>query len=445
MAVVVDQAKLVLNSFAAIFQNNLISKDLVTWKKFDNEMTDRNGLTVVEQVTPRYIVTQTVDGVVDLTTGVQDSVYGSEQYRLNRTFGASMGWGDWNKVRDIHSARENEALKSAALELANKIDAYILGFATLASNNWTGNVANAINDFDDVANGFTRLKEEGVEDPDLRAVLTYGDKQALASTILYGGGNAGSLAAAGAVGNAALSGLGDGMYREGFTGSIAGTPTLFTQQLPTLITGTRTNGTVAGAGQGVNYSAVAISPAPGQYMSQTINLSGLGANATIKDGEVFTIAGVFAYDNRLGASLGRLQQFRVIGDVTAAAGGTATARIFPAIIVPAAGNIGTNAVNTANATVTAVPADLAVVTWQGAASTQIKPRLLMNKKAIIVNTADLPVPDTGKSSRVSLTKLPLSVRMWKDSVFATGEHRIRFDVALTANVVDRRRLVRISG
>lgn len=448
MAIVVDQAKLVLNSFAAIFQNNLISKDLVTWKKFDNEMTDRNGLTVVEQVTPRYIVTQTVDGVVDLTTGVQDSVFGSEQYRLNRTFGASMGWGDWNKIKDIGSARESEALKSAALELATKIDAYILGFATLASNNWTGNVANAINDFDDVASGFTRLKEEGVEDPDLRAVLTYGDKQALASTILYGGGNNGSLAAAGPVGNAALAGMGDGVFREGFTGSIAGTPTLFTQQLPTLITGTRlqTGGTMNGAAQNVNYSAVSISPAPGQYLSQTISVTGLGANATIKDGEVFTIAGVFAYDNRLQASLGRLQQFRVIGDQTATAGGAIAAmRIFPAIIVPAAGQIGTNAVNTANATVDSVPGAAAGLTFLGAPSTAIKPRLLMNKKAVIVNTADLITPATGESSRVSLTKVPLSVRMWKDSVFATGEHRVRFDVALTANIVDRRRLVRISG
>jgi hypothetical protein len=90
---------------------------------------------------------------------------------------------------------------------------------------------------------------------------------------------------------------------------------MFTQQLPTLTTGTRTNGTVAGANQNVNYSAVSISAAPGQYMSQTLNIAGLGAAATIKDGEVFTIANVFAYDNRLQASLApRLQQFRVIGD-----------------------------------------------------------------------------------------------------------------------------------
>ena len=432
MAVTVDQAKLVLNSFAAIFQNNLISKDLVTWKKFDGEMNDRNALTVVEQVGPRFVTTRSSSAVQDLSGGVQDMVYGSEQYKLSEVWGTSMGVGDFNKIRDIGDARDSEALKNAAINLAETIDAYILGFATLASNNWTGTAGNAIDSFDDVAAGYTRLKEEGCEDADLKAVLTYGDKQALGSAIVTN--------------NASLTDLGAGTYRQGFSGSVAGFDTMFTQQLPTLITGTRTNGAVNGAAQGSNYAAVSISGAPGQYMTQTIAADGFGANATIKDGEVFTIDGVFAYDNRLKASLGRLQEFRVIGDQTASAGGAIAAmRIFPAIIVPAAGTTGNNAVNSAHATVTAVPADNAVITWKGAASTAIKPRLLMNKAAIICNTADLVMPSTGTARRQSLSKLPLSVRMWKDSVFATGEHRVRFDVAINANVVDRRRIVRING
>src|SRR3989304_5715299 len=110
--VTVDQAKLVLNSFAAIFQNNLTASDLVTWRKFDNEMNDRNGLTVVEQVTPRYNVTRTTNGVQDLSSsGVQDTVFGSEQYKVQDVFGSSMGWGGFVKIRDIGAARESEALK----------------------------------------------------------------------------------------------------------------------------------------------------------------------------------------------------------------------------------------------------------------------------------------------------------------------------------------------
>lgn len=429
--VTVDQAKLVLNSFAAIFQNNLISKDLVTWRKFDNEMNDRNALTVVEQVGPRYTVTRNTNGVADLSAGVQDTVFGSEQFKLQDVFGSSMGWGDFVKIRDIGAARESEALKNAAINLAEKIDAYILGFATLASNNWTGTPGAPVQDYDDVASGFTRLKEEGVEDVDIRAVLTYGDKQALGSAIVND--------------NASLPDIGSGIYRQGFSGSVAGIPTLFTQQLPTMTFGTRTNGAVDGAGQNVNYRQVAVSPAPGQYLTQEFKISGVGANATIKDGEVFTIEGVEAYDNRLGASLDRLQQFRVIGDATADSAGDVTVRIFPAIVVPGTGTGGDISVNTANATVTAPPADGAVVTFMGAAGTTAKPRLLINKQSIIVNTADLIMPATGTASRKSLTKVPLSVRMWQDSVFATGEHRIRFDVALTANTTDRRRIVRING
>jgi len=428
MAVTVDQAKLVLNSFAAIFQNNLVSKDLVTWKKFDSEMNDRNGLTVVEQVGPRFNVTRTTSGVQDLSAGVQDMVFGSEQYKLQDTFGSSMGYGDFVKIRDLGDARNSEALKNAALNLSEKIDAYILGYAALASNNWTGTPGNSVANFNDFASGYTRLKEEGIQDVDVRAVLTYADWQALGNQITLN--------------NASLADLGEGTYRQGFTGQVAGIPTMFTQQLPTLVTGTRTNGAVA-AGQNVNYKTVAISPAPGQYLSQLLNVTGLGAAATIKDGETFTIAGVFAYDNRLGASLARLQEFRVIGDTTADGSGAASIRVFPALIVPGGGITGDAAVNTAHATVTAAPAG--ALTWKVAASTAVKPRLLMNKAAVVIATADLITPATGTSQRKSLTQIPLSVRMWTDSVFATGEHRVRFDVALSANIVDRRRITRISG
>ena len=68
-----------------------------------------------------------------------------------------------------------------ASSLAEQIDAYILGFAVNASNNYLGTPGNAVSLYDDVASGYTRLKEEGVDDTDLRAVLTYGDKQALGS------------------------------------------------------------------------------------------------------------------------------------------------------------------------------------------------------------------------------------------------------------------------
>jgi hypothetical protein len=429
--ITVDQQKLVLNSFAAIFQNNLLAKDLVTWNQYSDEMSDRNGLKVAEQVGPRYAITQTTNGVADLTSGVQDSVFGSEQFVVNKTFGASMGWADFVKIRDIGDARESVALKNAATQLAEQIDAYILSVASMAANNEVGTAGNNISSLGDVLTAYTRLKKEGVDDSDLRLVLTYDDKQALANTV---------------VAYPAPDALATLAFRQGFSGEVGGLPTMFTQQLSNITPGTRTNGTVSGAAQNVNYKDVAVSGAPGQYMSQTINVAGLGAAGTVKDGEVFTIANVFAYDNRLQQAHQHLQQFRVIGNYTAdGAGALANMRIFPALIVPGSGTGGDVNVNTAHATVSVAPANGAAISWRGTASTAYKPRVLIQKQAIIVNTADLILPASGIGTRRQLTEVPGSVRMWQDSTFSTGDHRVRFDIALTANVHDRRRMVRVNG
>lgn len=440
--VTVDQAKLVLNSFAAIFQNNLVSKDLVTWKKFDGEMNDRNGLEVVEQITPDYSTSFTSNGIADLSGGVQDTIFGSERYKLDQTINSSMGWGDFVKIRDIGAARESQALRKAALRLATDVDSYILKYVACAGNNWLGDGSTTVSEWDDVASGYTRLKEEGVEDTELRAVLSYNDKQALGSEIVD------------STNNAVLADMGEGVYRRGFDGTVAGIPTLFTQQLPAFTCGSRvataTSVTNYAAGNPVNaYADVAISPAPGQYMTGLLNFDGQSGAVTLREGEMFTIAGIYAYDPRAKKQLGHLQQFRVVGGTgsdginagvyTASSGAFSNVRYFPAIIT--SGPFQT-VVNTNGGGATW---DGLSITHLGAANATLAPRVIANKDAVIVNTADLVMPATGKGSRVSLTKIPMSVRMWQDSIFATGEHRIRFDVAIKANIVDRRRLVRING
>lgn len=427
--ITVDQQKLVLNSFAAIFQNNLVSKDLVTWNKFKGEMDDRNGFNVSEQVTPDYTTTINSSSVADLSAGVQDTTFGSEQYKLTQVIGSSMGWGDFVKIRDIGDARESQALRKAALRLATDIDAYIIGYAAKASNNWVGNTngTNAVSTFNDIASAVTRLKKEGVEDS-FRFVGAYDDWQALGSNIVSN--------------NASLPDMGEGTYRQGFQGSVAGIPTLFTQQLQPLTVGTRVQSATTLTNQpttpGVTYASVAISGAPGQYKTSTINLDGQTGAVTLVDGEVFTIAGVYAYDPRAKKRLEHLQQFRVIGNYTATAGAFANVRVFPAIIETGV----YKTVDNSNASW-----DNLAVTHIGAASTATMPRFLANKDAILVHTADLIIPATGTAMRKSLTQVPLSVRMWRDSVFATGEHRIRFDVAIEANVAadGRTRIIRVNG
>lgn len=425
----VDQAKLVLNTFAAIFQNNLLSKDVVTWKKFDGEMNDRNGLEVVEQVVPDYTTTFTTNGVADLTSGVQDTTFGSERYKLDQTINSSMGWGDFVKIRDLDSARESEALKAAALRLATDIDSYILGFAAKASNNWIGDGSTNVDSWTELAQAYARLKAEGVDDFDTTAILSYDDWVSLGSNVIAD--------------NASLASEGGATFREGFTGKVAGINTRFTQQLPTLTVGTRvasaTSVTNYSSGSPVNaYADVAESPAAGQFKTGLLNFDGQSGSVTLKDGEVFTIDGVWAYDARAKKRLGHLQQFRVIGDYTATTGAFSNVRYYPAIITSGPHQT----VENANA-----GWDGLAITHLGAAGTTLKPRFIANKAAIVVNTADLIMPATGEGTRKSLTKVPMSVRMWKHSDFNTGAHSIRFDVALKANVSadGRRRLVRVNG
>jgi hypothetical protein len=427
--VTVTQSALVTNTFASLFQNNLTAADLFNWHKHEGEMDDLNGLTVIEQVDPSYVVTETTSGVKDLSGGVQDTVFGSERYTLNKTFGVSMGYGDFVAIRDLNDARKSRALKRAAMRLAEHIDKYILSVASVASNNWC--VASAptagIDTYGDFMQGYTRLKEMGVEDGDFRGVLTYQDKEDLGEAVI------------------ALSAP-DGMvtqtYREGFSGQIGGIPVLFTQQLPTFTNGNDVTGVaVDGAAQNVDYTSVCNSASQGRYLTQTLHVDGVTTGTgTVTAGSVFTIDNVYEWDNRAQQSTGRLQQFTVVSGGTASGVSDIDLVIFPAMIVQ-----GTSDVNTAHATVDSAPADDAAITFIGAASTTYKPRLLTNKDALNIVTKDLIKPMSGTSERVQLKKIPASVRMWMDSTFATGEHRVRFDIALTANVADRRRIVRLNG
>lgn len=435
--VTVDQAKLVMNTFMTVFEDNLVTGQAVAWNEHEGELDDRNKLTVVEQVTPKYKITRTTNGVKDLSAGTDGTVFGSEQFTINGTFNANMGWGDFIKIRDLGQARESKALIGAATSLAEQIDAYVLGIAALASDEWTGTAASstAVSAYADIAAGYTRLKEEGVGDNDLRVILSHYDRGALGDAVIQ---------------KAALTGIASDVYRKGFKQEVAGLDAEFTNSLPVLTVGTRTNGTVAGAAQNVNYADVAVSAANGQFMTQTFLLAGLGAGGTIKAGEVFTISSgtaVNAYDPRKQAAVNpaRLQQFTVVADATADGAGAATVRIFPAMIVPGSGAGDNVNINSAHATVTAAPANGATVTWIGAASATLAPRMIIQKEAISVDTIQLVMPATGIAMRKKLSRIPLSVRMWQHSDFNTGAHNVRFDVALNANIRDRRRVIRING
>lgn len=432
--VTAEQQKLVLNAFAMVLQNNLVTADAVSWNEYDGEMDDRNGLQVLEQITPRFNITRTENGVKNLSAGTDGSVFGSELFEITGTFNANMGWGDFVRIKTVGDARESKALLGAATSMAEKIDAYILRIATLASNDWLGDGSTSIDEWVDAAAAYARLKENGVDDAELSYIFNHTDEYKLGDQVVkLPGPDAFSTAT----------------YRKGFSGELNGIRTMFTNQLPTLTVGTRVataEATVNGANQNVNYADVAkAGTVNGRHMVQNLVLNNAGVK-TYKAGEVFTLPGVFAYDNRKQGPVtpARLQQFTVVEDATAVAGAV-TLKVFPAMIVPGSGAGDNININTAHATVTAAPADAAVLTFLGAANATLSPRLLIQKQAVVVNTVPLILPASDTSMRKRLSKLPLTVRMWQHSDFFTGAHGVRFDVALNANIRERMRTCRVNG
>ncbi len=116
----------------------------------------------------------------------------------------------------------------------------------------------------------------------------------------------------------------------------------------------------------------------------TLGVDGVTANATVKKGSTFTIAGVYAVHPQTKEAYDFLQTFTVTADVTEkGSAGSVTLAISPAIYSSASGSL---------QNVSALPADEAVVTFTGAASTSYVNSLAFHKEAFRVTSVPLVLP-----------------------------------------------------
>jgi hypothetical protein len=214
-----------------------------------------------------------------------------------------------------------------------------------------------------------------------------------------------------------------------------------TQNIKTLTNGTRvaTAALVNGAAQNVNYVTVKDSD------FSTFSIDTLAAGATVKKGEIFTIVGVYAINNRSGETLPYLRQFVVTEDATANGGGAIAAlKIWPHIIVPGSGGAEADT-NTAFGTVNAAPADNAAITFLGAAGAVLPVKAVWARPAIQLVSARLETPMSDTSSFATDPETGISIRYWRGSDIATGRHIHRWDMIYGAKVVDPRLGARFSG
>lgn len=434
------QLALVTDAICAAMENTLVAAKLLRWKK--GELTPLNRFQYIERVPPRYNTRAWTSNVSDISAGKQDTVFGAEIYALNSGITLDFSYEDFSHIRDEDQAARDSRLQAIGQDAGERTDAALLSATMLAGNNWTGTPGAAVDDIEAMIEGYVRLKEEGVPDGEMFAVLPYSDMGPLAKFLTQ------TTTANRDSQEAVLAKLGNApRLRE-----LVGMNVLFTQQVPTFLTGTanRSTSAVDGAAQNVNYASVCQSTTTnGRFLTQTINLKGLGNAGTVKDGEVFTIANVLAWDNRKNASKGRVQQFRVIGDYTAASDGTlANVRIFPAIVVQDQSSaIGTVGLNNANATCNSAPADSGVITWVGVAATNYVQRAIVARTVGRVATADLENLPSGENATRKMKSVPLTMRAYRYANGDTGTTAVRFDVPYQFNTeaFGRWKVCRING
>jgi hypothetical protein len=153
--------------------------------------------------------------------------------------------------------------------------------------------------------------------------------------------------------------------------------------------------------------------------------SGWASGATtLKRGDVFTIANVYAVNPQNYQSTGALQQFVVTADA-ADTTGAITLSISPSIIT--SGQLQTvSASPAASASILVVGQTGATGTLTATASPQ---NLIFLKEAFAMVSADLDMPQGGaKSSRISSNKLGFSMRFVEQYNIQTDQNAARIDV-----------------
>jgi len=164
--------------------------------------------------------------------------------------------------------------------------------------------------------------------------------------------------------------------------------------------------------------------------STTVVLTGLGST-TIKAGDVFTIANVYAVNPQTRESTGSLYQFVALADVTASTTATVT--------VPAM-----YSASQALATVDALPVASAGVTFLGAASTQYPQNLIYHKDAIAFATADLLLPQ-GVDMASRQVHNGISLRVVRQYDINNDRLPCRIDVLYGYSVIRPQMAVRLWG
>lgn len=192
-------------------------------------------------------------------------------------------------------------------------------------------------------------------------------------------------------------------YTKGLMGVAVGFTWKMTQQLYSHTVGT--------------YAGTPLVNGGNQVGSSLITDGWSSGASTLKRGDIFTIANVNRVNATTRRSVGQLQQFRVVDDISDTTGAM-TITIDPEIIISGPFQ-----------TVDAAPADNAPITVNGASGTVTPQGLALHRDAITLVCADLPLPEgEDRAARMSDEQLGLSIRMVRGYTIREDAFLCRLDI-----------------
>lgn len=348
------------------------------------------------------------------TMDLQDAIEGRTTFTVDKQIGVDFSFTSQDLTLSISKLSER-FIKPAMSSIVNEMARDCMSTFYQGVYNWVGTPGSTIDSFADFAKGAERLDLMAVPTSNRHAALHPQDHWGLLGTAtgLY------------------MNGVATDAYRQGKLGQLGGVETWMSQVMPTHTTGSRvvltTPITAAASGdQAVSYDTAK------NTWTQTLVTTGYGS-ATLKKGDVFTIADLYMVNPRTKASTGVLQQFVVTEDYTTDS--TDSIVISPPIITSGPHqtvvlSTGTFASN--------------VITDIGVASTSYRQNLMYHKNAFALACVPMELPQ-GAFGAARQSYKGFSVRVIPVYDGINDVSKWRLDMLYGRTVLDPRIATRISG
>lgn len=382
------------------FNDALVLSSLVTKYNTNGQQMERSSDTIWR---PEPYIAQSFDGS-DATSNFKDST----QLAVPATIGYQKHSTALLTAKELRDQlQENRLGQAAAQKLASDINVAVL---TVASNQGTivSKRTTAASGFTDVAEVDALMNEQGVMMSDRNYALSTRDYNGMAA----------DLAA-----RQTMIQIPTEAYRRAYVGEVAGFQTYKMDYANRLTAAAGTTVTVNGANQYYTPKATStagsgeVSNVDNRYQSLTIAVGG----GTVKVGDAFTIANVFAVHHITKQSTGVLKTFRIT-EIVSGSGGSGVVKISPPII----SNGGSTDAEAQYKNVTATPANGAAITFLNTVTAAVN--CFWHRDAIELLPASLAIPtDAGADIMRATTDQGVELVMQKQFDINTQKTKYRWD------------------